>query len=132
MTILFNISPLKRYRKKLRNNSTRTEIYFWIHVKNKQFLGLKFRRQYSIGRFIVDFYCTQYKLAIELDGNIHLRKDIRKYDKRRQKFIESFGITVLRFDNRAVLDNIELVFKTIESYINEVRSSDPPAPPFIE
>ena len=90
------------------------EVLLWSELKNKQLKGLKFRRQQGIGPYIVDFYCPNLKLAIELDGNSHFDdENIYKYDKKRQKYIESFGITFLRFTNGNVYENLESVLNEI-------------------
>jgi len=77
--------------------------------------GLKFRRQHSIGGFIVDFYCPEKRLAIELDGDVHEEKKQATYDKARQKTIEALGIKVLRFTNEDVIQNVEDVLKAISA-----------------
>jgi len=76
---------------------------------------LKFRRQHSIGGFIVDFYCPEKRLAIELDGDVHEEKKQATYDKARQKTIEALGIKVLRFTNEDVIQNVEDVLKAISA-----------------
>ncbi len=76
---------------------------------------MKFRRQHSIGGFIVDFYCPEKRLAIELDGDVHEEKKQATYDKARQKTIEALGIKVLRFTNEDVIQNVEDVLKAISA-----------------
>ncbi|MDD2871934.1 MAG: DUF559 domain-containing protein, partial [Candidatus Gracilibacteria bacterium] len=78
MTLLNNKIRLKVTRKELRNNCTESEKYLWNYLKGSKFHGLKFRRQHSIDRYIVDFYCTKYKIAIEIDGNVHIER--QEYD----------------------------------------------------
>ncbi len=73
----------------------------------EQLNGCKFRRQYSIGKFIVDFYCPEAKLAIEIDGDTHFTQELRPYDTARQKYIESKGIHFLRFTNKDITENID-------------------------
>jgi very-short-patch-repair endonuclease len=103
----------KIVRKRLRNHSTKAEIILWQHLKAKQINGLKFRRQPGLGNYILDFYCPEKRLAIELDGNVHGFGDKTIHDKERQAAIESCGIKVLRFYNTDVLLNIQGVLKTI-------------------
>ena len=79
---------------------TLAEIMLWRHLKNRSMEGLAFRRQFGIGPFVVDFFCHEYQLAIELDGDSHLGKEA--YDQRRQKYIENHGIHFLRFLNTEV------------------------------
>jgi len=86
----------------------------WLHLKGKQ-LGCKFRRQYSISEFVVDFYCPRPKLAIEIDGDSHFTtSEYKEDDKKRQKFIESLGIKVLRFTNLEIYKDMEGVLKKIK------------------
>lgn len=90
----------------LKANSTLAEQTLWKKLKAKKFHGLKFRRQHPLNKFIVDFYCNELKLAIELDGNIHLVEEIHDRDVEREKIILRFGVTILRFENEEVLQNI--------------------------
>ena len=83
------------------------EVYLWNRIKNKQVLNIKFRRQYSIGNYIVDFYSPELKLAIELDGNSHFTDEAIKNDIQRTKYIESIGIKIVRYFNNDILNNIE-------------------------
>ena len=113
MTELNNVSYLKTVRKALRNGATPAEERFWYYAKGSQLAGKKFRRQHSVGNFVLDFYCPSERLAIELDGEIHNRPDVRDYDLERQEAIESLGIRVLRFPNEAVMRDWLTVRKTI-------------------
>ena len=93
----------------------KAEQILWQYLKGKQLSGYKFRRQYSVGAFIVDFYCIEAKLAIELDGDSHFEEGVAGYDQKRQRFIENLGIRVLRFTNHEIyfdLDNVLEVIKT--------------------
>jgi very-short-patch-repair endonuclease len=111
---IFNKKELKPRRKKLRNNSTYAEVFFWQQVKKGQLEGRKFRRQTSIGSYVVDFYCPEEKIVVELDGEVHFDEEIIKYDKERTKYIESLGIRVIRFENQDVLRNTDYVLNTIK------------------
>lgn len=113
MVRMHNRPEQKIVRKRLRNHSTKAEIIFWQHLKAKQINGLKFRRQHGLGNYILDFYCPEKRLAIELDGNVHGFGDKTIHDKEIQAAIESLGIKVLRFYNTDVLLNIQGVLKTI-------------------
>ncbi len=86
---------------------TKAEIVLWSKLKGKQLNGLKFRRQHGINNYVVDFYCPELKLAIEIDGDVHAYDSRIVYDKQRQKEIEALGIKVLRHTNTDVLNNIE-------------------------
>jgi len=111
---VFNRKYLKYKRKHLRNNSTEAEILLWTYLKGKQLKGRKFRRQQSIGNYIVDFYCPEEKLVVELDGDFHFDEEIKKYDAGRTEYINNFGIKLIRFENQEVLYNLETVLESIE------------------
>ena len=81
--------------------------------------GYKFRRQYSVGKFVIDFYCARSKLAIEVDGDSHFSEVSEVFDKERQDFIESFGILFLRFTNKEIYGNLDQVLAKIEDCIQE-------------
>lgn len=107
VTKLYNRSEYKSVRKNLRNNSTEAEIILWKYIRCRKLGGYKFRRQYGIYKFVLDFYCPEKRLGIELDGSVHGNEKQKKYDIERQKIIESFNICVLRFYNSDVIDNID-------------------------
>ena len=111
---IHNKKHLKKLRKELRNNLSPAEARLWQMLKNKQLGGKKFRRQHSIDNFIVDFYCPEEKLVIELDGNVHFNPVSENYDFNRDKIIKSYGIDILRFEN-------EMVFKQPEIVLNAIR-----------
>ena len=101
----------------LRKNNTPTEQLLWTFLRRKQFLGLKFRRQHPLTPgFILDFYCHEIKLGIEVDGGIHNNPDQNKYDKQRTEFIEELGIKVLRFTNEEIENDIERVLAKIGEF----------------
>jgi len=94
------------------------ELKLWLRIKNKQLKGYKFRRQYSIGNYVVDFYCQELKLAVEVDGDSHYNEASIEYDKAREKYLQKFGIRIIRFSNEEVKDNIDGVLERIMSTIN--------------
>lgn len=96
---------------------TETEKRLWLYLKNEQ-LGVKFRRQHSIGNYIADFYCPSIKLVIELDGSQHFTPEGLEYDKIRENFMKSLEIKILRFNNNDVLTNIEGVLEDIRKELN--------------
>ena len=102
---------------------TRAEIFLWSKLKRKQLKGLKFRRQYGINNYTVDFYCPELKLAIEIDGDVHGYNSRIVYDKQRQSKIEALGIKLLRYTNNDVLKNINSVLQDI------VIKTTPQSPP---
>ncbi|MCB0744026.1 MAG: endonuclease domain-containing protein [Ignavibacteriae bacterium] len=118
MTRIFNKSTEKEKRRNLRNNPTYTEKILWLSLRKKQIYGIRFLRQYSVNHFIIDFYAPSIKLAIEVDGSSHVGKE--DYDKVRQKYIETFGIKVIRFTDEQVMGNTEKVVKEIERIVCEL------------
>ncbi len=112
-----NALILKQRRRDLRRNQTDAEKTFWAHVRNKQFMGLKLFRQYSIGPYILDFYCPKKKLAIELDGGGHNENDQSEYDAVRTEYLKTREIDVMRFWNNDVLQNISGVLTSIAEKI---------------
>ncbi|MDX1547586.1 MAG: endonuclease domain-containing protein [Rhodothermales bacterium] len=111
--ILRNRKALKQHRRQLRQQATPAEVLLWQGLRRRQLRGRKFRRQYSIGPFIVDFCCPEEHLVIELDGSVHDDPLRREYDEDRTVFLEKQGMRVLRFENRAVLEYPEGVLETI-------------------
>ncbi len=111
---------LKDLAKNLRNNSTRAEIILWNHLKGKKLKGYDFHRQKPIENFIVDFFCNKLILAIELDGYTHGFEEVLVKDEIKEKRLTDLGVTVLRFTDRDVIDNIESVLKSIEDSIDEI------------
>lgn len=99
----------------LRKEMTNSEQLLWEKLRKKQFEGHHFRRQHAIDCYIVDFYCHDLKLIIEIDGAIHQYQ--KEYDTNRQKFLEELGLKVIRFSNDEVEDNIEHVLQTIKQFI---------------
>src|ERR1700752_2725121 len=94
----YNSSPKTEERaKSLRRKSTDAEKLVWGIIRGRNFKSMKFRRQHPIGSYIVDFYCHELKLIIELDGDVHSIDFVNKQDKIRQKNLEKLGLTVLRF-----------------------------------
>lgn len=115
--ILYNRPELKEKRRALRNNPTQAEKHLWQYLKNSQLANTKFRRQQSIGPFIVDFFCYKNKLVIELDGQQHFEEENILYDKERTEFLESYGIKVVRFENQEVLYDTDRVLREIEELV---------------
>ncbi len=111
-----NIPQLKSRRKELRQNLTPPEKRLWLYLQGSQ-LGAKFRRQPSVGSYILDFYCPQYRLAIEIDGAFHDSEQSHIYDNERTNFLAKSGITVLRFTNKDVMNNLDGVLSEIKKYL---------------
>src|SRR4051812_42468291 len=110
---LHDLSHLKKFRRELRSNSTLPEILLWQSLQNKQLHSRKFRRQHSIGNYIVDFYCPSEKLIIELDGAAHFDIIGMPADLERDQYLQSLGMKVLRFENDLILHALEGVLEEI-------------------
>lgn len=111
MSYNYNNSKLKERRRSLRRNQTDAEIKLWSVLRNRQCNGYRFLRQYSISPYILDFFCPKLRLAIELDGGQHVGQKV--YDEQRTKFLVNQNITVLRFWDNEVLENLEGVYQRI-------------------
>ena len=101
----------------LRNNMTDVEKIMWEKLKKKRAVGYRFRRQHPLGFYILDFYNHELKLCIELDGEYHNYKEQILKDKERDDLLQFNGITVIRFRNEEVLNDIEVVINKIRSHI---------------
>ena len=101
---LNNLPTLRTFRRKLRSNLTPAEARLWSMLKNSQLDGRKFRRQHSFSGYVLDFYCSSEKLAVELDGEVHFHERAAQHDYERKLFLQYFGINVLRFENRLVFE----------------------------
>lgn len=106
---------MKDRRKDLRNNMTGEEKLLWKQLQGSR-LGFKFIRQFSIDNYVVDFYCPARRLAIEIDGELH--KDNQKYDQYRTRYLEAFGIRVIRFWNQEVANEIKDVVEKIREAVS--------------
>ena len=126
MTEHYNKKSQTEKRRLLRGHLSKAEGVMWNHLSRKQMLGYKFRRQYGVDQFVIDFYCPELKLAIEIDGDTHFRRDAREYDKDRQEYIENFGIELIRFINLEVLNNLSGVLETIADKIERMKTDQPP------
>lgn len=109
---IFNCQQQKLQRQQLRANMPMPEKILWAKIRNQQ-LGVKFRRQHGIGRYIVDFYCPECALVIELDGDSHYQEGAQEYDAIRDEFMRSMDLQVLRFTNVDVMNNLESVVMKI-------------------
>jgi len=128
MTLLFNHKSQKPFRQHLRNNATGAERLLWQRLKGRQLSGTKFRRQHGIGEFVVDLYCPEYRLAIEVDGPVHWTKEQKEYDAVRESVIRQFGIRIIRFTNEEVYKNLDGVLARIAGELEALRSGPPPPP----
>ena len=126
LTKAFNRTDQKIKRKTLRAKMPLAEVILWSRLKGKQLEGYKFRRQYSVKNFVIDFYCPELKLAIEVDGDSHYTEDTFLSDRERQSLIEDFGIQFLRFTNREIYENLEGVLLKIAGWLKRNTSPTPP------
>ncbi|KAA3436883.1 endonuclease domain-containing protein [Rufibacter hautae] len=110
---------LKELAKKLRKNSTLAEVLLWDELKNRKMQGLDFDRQKPLDTFIVDFYCKEVRLAIEVDGDSH--DYAFEEDVARQRRLEDLGVRFLRFSDREVKQDMQNVLRTIEIWVEENR-----------
>ena len=110
---------LKELARQLRNHSTFSEVLLWNQLKNKRIMGYDFHRQKPLLNYILDFFCHELELAIEIDGCSHDFEEAYKKDKSRQEEIERLGIVFLRFDDLQVKKNMAGVLQTIEGWIKE-------------
>ena len=118
MTELFNIKSFRDRRRELRQKSTSQEKILWERLRNNE-LGYKFRRQYSVGGYILDFCCANKKLGIEIDGPVHQQS--KEYDKLRDTLTTDLGYTILRFSNSEVESDIEAVIHKISSTLDTIK-----------
>jgi very-short-patch-repair endonuclease len=113
MPRLHNKKVLITQRKQLRNNATQAEKILWYELKNNQLAGRKFRRQHSVGNYILDFYCPEERLAIELDGEHHEEDEQKEYDQKRTEYLDGLKIKVVRFKNTDVIFGRDSIVKKI-------------------
>jgi very-short-patch-repair endonuclease len=112
---------LKELAKKLRKNSTLSEVVLWNALKARKMRGYSFNRQKPIDRYIVDFYCKELNLVIEIDGISHDFKI--ESDMKRHKKLESYGLTILRFNDRAVKNDLQNILLAVDGWIEDFEKS---------
>ena len=115
---------LTQLARKLRNESTATEIYLWLKLKGKQMYGYDFHRQKPIDNYILDFFCYDLMLGIEVDGYSHEILEVFNKDLVKEKRMNELGITILRFSDFEVLKDMENVIRAIEFFILEFEKND--------
>ncbi len=108
---------LKELARKLRNNSTKSEIALWQELKGKRMHGYDFHRQKPLLNYIADFYCYELKLVIELDGYTHQFEEVQIKDEQKQAELEKLGLTVIRFQDSEIFKDINNAIRAIEGYI---------------
>ena len=121
MTELYNKSSEKYKHQILRNNMPPAERIFWEKLRKRQIENCKFRRQYSIEAFVVDFYSPEFKLAIEVDGESQFVEGVQDYDQARDAFLISKGTRIMRFTNTQIYEELDGVLLAISPKIRELR-----------
>jgi len=125
MPRLHNKKELISFRKQLRNNATQAEKLLWYELRKSQLIGKKFRRQHGIGKYILDFYCPEARLAIELDGSQHEEDNQQEHDEIRTKFLNGLRISVIRFKNTDVIYGRDAVAKRIHEKMRQLEKNNP-------
>ena len=110
---IHNQRDFKHLRRQLRNNLTPAEAELWKYLQHGQLEGKKFRRQHSIGNYILDFYCPLEKLGLELDGRDHFTDNGFEADEKRTAYLNSLNIRIIRFENKEIFDQLEGVLEEI-------------------
>ena len=108
-----NKKSLEEIRRVLRQKTTQAEDFLWQQIRNRKLNQLKFKRQHSIGNYIVDFYCASKRLIIEVDGKVHTLSDQKEKDKSRDENLKEMDFKILRFSNEDVLLKINFVKEEI-------------------
>lgn len=111
---MLNPKKTKNQRRYLRKNMTKWEVRLWSDLKGKKMFGFKVRRQFGVGNYIIDFYCPELKLAVEIDGNVHHYSDKKKADKAKNDYLNELGIKMIRIQNSDFDEDYETVLKYLE------------------
>lgn len=132
MTKIFNRNTGKDRRQEIRNNLTKGEVILWLHLNRGQLGGFKFRRQHGIHDFVVDFYCPEFKLAVEVDGKSHDYEEIFNRDQRRQMIIENEGVVFKRYQSDAIFNHLtetlDDILRTCQALRDEQNLGNHPRP----
>src|SRR3989338_4664439 len=123
------MNRLEKARSVLRNSSTKAEIKLWNYLKGKQLKGYDFHRQKPVNNYIVDFFCNNLMLAIEIDGYTHSFESVAEKDAIKAEKLNEIGISVLRFSDNDVMNNIEGVISHIEEFSREHENKHTPLSP---
>ncbi|MBD3675974.1 MAG: DUF559 domain-containing protein [Planctomycetaceae bacterium] len=124
MTKAFNRKTEKSRRRYLRNNMPQAEVILWSRLKGKQLQGQKFRRQFSVGPYILGFYCPRLKLAIELDGDSHFKEGAKSRDKIRDNYLSEYAIEIVRITNDEIFDNLDNVLEMLANQVSNLLNFD--------
>jgi len=116
----FEFAGLTKRALELRQRQTPAEEVLWAVLRDRQLAGAKFRRQHQFGDYITDFFCNDAKLVVECDGDVHSTSDRQKIDQKRDAYLRSQGLTILRFQNEQVLDEPESVLRSIAAHLPSI------------
>ena len=116
---MLNPKKTKKQRQYLRNHMTKWEVRLWNDLKGRKMFGFKVRRQYGIGNYILDFYCPQLKLAIEIDGEVHHFNEKRRKDKIKDEYLRSVNINVVRIDSLDFEEDYESMILYLEDIFKD-------------
>jgi very-short-patch-repair endonuclease len=119
---------LKELARKLRNNSTKSEIALWQELKGKRIHGYDFHRQKPLLNYIADFYCYELKLVLELDGYTHQFEEVQIKDDQKQSELENIGLTVIRFQDNEIFNDMNNVLREIEGHVIKFEENTPSSP----
>lgn len=119
----FNRPTEKSKRRRLRREQTTAEKLVWRFLRNRRTKNFKFRRQYSVDKFVIDFYSPELKLAVEIDGDVHDLPTQKEHDIMRQSYLESFGIKFIRIRNEELFANTDKALGRIEEIIKVLEHS---------
>jgi very-short-patch-repair endonuclease len=129
MTKIFNKKEKTFFRRKLRNSLTKSEVILWKFLKGKQ-NGFKFRRQCSIGKYIVDFYCPELKLVIEVDGSTHYEEEVFNKDLIKDDYLKKLNLIIKRYNAENIFNSLDDVLSDIYNTCEELKNNlTTPAPP---
>jgi very-short-patch-repair endonuclease len=128
MTYYKNDPDFRDFRTKLRKKLTPAEAALWNILKRSKIEGRKFRRQYGVGKYVLDFYCPSERLGIELDGYGHFSVADVLYDNKRKRFVNHFGIKIIRFDNETVFTHPEWIVERIKASFGWWKTEDGTTP----
>ena len=119
---IFNDRAMKERRRELRRNQTAAEKLLWTYLRGRRLGGWKFKRQFSVGAFVIDFYCCAARLAVELDGSTHELAEAKENDAEKEKYLKALNIRVLRFSNDEVLSSCDTVINRLLEFLNRCRA----------
>ena len=117
-----NKTEIRNLSKNLRKNQTEAEQILWSKLRSRQLSGFKFRRQHPLDHYILDFYCSETHLAIEIDGGQHIEKENIERDNDRTAYLNQKGIRVIRFWNNDVIEHLDEVLTEIDLVLNEIAA----------